>query len=278
MSNVPALYGLVLAGGASRRMQVDKAALEYAGQGQLQRAYALLSTVCERAFISVRADQQHEPTRASLPQIVDTQTDLGPLAGIIAAQAQHPDVAWLIMACDLPFVDQQVLQYLIEHRDTKKISTAFKSTHDGLPEPLCAIWEPRSASAIRDQIASGKTCPRKLLINSVINLITQPNTHALDNVNTPDEHLQALSTLGAKPIELHVQYFAVFREQAGKRSEAISSLASSPALLYTELQKQYGFKLAINQLKVAINNEFSDWQRTLKQGDHVAFIPPVAGG
>jgi molybdopterin converting factor small subunit len=36
--------------------------------------------------------------------------------------------------------------------------------------------------------------------------------------------------------------------------------------------------LTAEQLKVALNSEFSDWQTPLRHGDTVVFIPPVAGG
>jgi len=278
MTRIAPLYGLVLAGGASKRMNTDKAALEYAGKPQLQRAYELLSSVCERTFVSVRADQQQDATRKDLPQIVDMHSDLGPLAGIVAAQTKHPDAAWLVMACDLPFIDAATLQFLIAHRDTNRFATAFRSTYDQLPEPLCAIWEPTSVNAVRNWVDSGKNCPRKLLINSDSALLTQPHSKALDNVNTPDEHLQAAADLGAEPIDVSLLYFAIFREQAGKRSESLHTIARSPALLYAELKHRYGFQLNSEQVKVAVNNEFCDWQRPLKSGDTVAFIPPVAGG
>jgi len=77
---------------------------------------------------------------------------------------------------------------------------------------------------------------------------------------------------------LTLQYFAVFREQAGKRSEQLTTQARTPHELYAQLASQYGFALAEAQLKVAINDEFGDWQRALSDGDVVTFIPPVAGG
>ena len=58
------LYGLVLAGGRSSRMQRDKAALTYHGRTQLEWAMELVTPFVERAFVSVRPDQQSDPVRA----------------------------------------------------------------------------------------------------------------------------------------------------------------------------------------------------------------------
>src|SRR5690349_4297820 len=91
------LFGLVLAGGKSERMGVDKAALEFHGKPQLVWAYELLSQVCDRTFVSVRPDQADDPVRARLPQIVDLQPGIGPIAGISAAFTRHPDSAWLVL-------------------------------------------------------------------------------------------------------------------------------------------------------------------------------------
>ncbi len=273
--NVAAVYGLVLAGGHSSRMQRDKAALPYQGQPQLQRAYELLSRHCARTFISIRPDQQQDELRARWPQIVDEQTSLGPLAGIAAAQAQHPHAAWLVIACDLPMLNEQAVQLLLQQRDATRFATAYRGS-DRQPEPLCVIWEPHSAASIRAAIAAGKLSPRTLLQTSDALLIDPVNIEALNNVNTADEYHRSSSAMNT--LSLHLQYFAIFREQAGKRIETLETPANTPALLYAELQQRHGFKLAATQLKVAVNNSFCDWQQSLKSGDHVAFIPPVAGG
>ena len=79
-------------------------------------------------------------------------------------------------------------------------------------------------------------------------------------------------------MQLKIQYYALMREQAGRSEEWLESSAATPADLYGELTNRYGFTLAREQLKVAINSEFSDWSRRLCAGDAVVFIPPVAGG
>ncbi len=90
--------------------------------------------------------------------------------------------------------------------------------------------------------------------------------------------LQPTAAPAGKTIALQIQYYALFREQAGRSEELIDTTAATPAQLYRELQARHPFKLGQEQLKVAVNASFSDWQVALKSGDTVVFIPPVAGG
>jgi molybdenum cofactor guanylyltransferase len=276
------LHGLVLAGGRSTRMGRDKAALEYSGRSQLERVFALVDPLVARAFVSVRADQGSDPLRARFPQIVDAAPGLeGPAAGILSALRAHPSAAWLVLACDLPFLDAGTLQHLIARRDPTRVATAFRSSHDGLPEPLCAIYEPAALAGLEAFVAGGRNCPRKFLIQSGALLLDQPRSEALDNVNTPTELDNARQRMAQPAIaarELRVQYFALLREQAGRRDETVVTGAPTPRELFAELSARHGFTLAPEHLKVAVNSEFSDWSRPLAAGDHVVFIPPVAGG
>lgn len=185
MSN--ALYGLVLAGGQSRRMGRDKALLVRDGQSQIRRIALLAGSVTEKLFVSARADQKDDPERSQFETIVDRYDDMGPIAGVLSAMDEYPAVDWLVIACDLPNIDEATLHYLIEHRSAEQPFTAFRSSHDELPEPLCAIYVSGSDKLIREFVADGMVCPRKMLINSDTKLLQQPNPVALDNVNTPDD-------------------------------------------------------------------------------------------
>ncbi len=282
----PALFGLLLAGGHSKRMQRDKAVLPYAGQPQLVRAMAQLGPLVERAFVSVRPDQIDDPQRSAYEQIVDLQPGIGPLAGIQAALMAHPDRAWLVLACDLPFLTVATLQHLIARRARTRLATAYRSRSDGQPEPLCAIYEPASRDALESWIASGRLCPRAWLAGADVELLDLPDGQALDNINTAQEYAAASRQVGAAPggsaasapLRLNVRYFALLREQAGRAAEAVQTRARTPRQLYEQLQQERGLKLAPQFLRVAINDEFGDWQQPLADGDTVVFLPPVAGG
>ena len=283
----PPIYGLVLAGGRSRRMGRDKALLPYGdGTPQLERAMALLAPHVVRAYVSVRADQGAEPLRARFPQITDTQENLGPIAGILAAQARHPQAAWLVLACDLPLLDEATLTHLLGARAPARAATAYRSSHDGLPEPLCAIYEPRCRELLAAYVAAGKQCPRNFLQSADTEIIDEPDPRALDNVNTPQEYGSVNYTVirnrmresAIQPRHITVQYYALLREQAGRREETLLTAARTPGELYAELSGRYPFSLAPEVLRVAINSEFRDWSTPLAEGDAVVFIPPVAGG
>jgi molybdopterin-guanine dinucleotide biosynthesis protein A len=278
MSIAP-IYGLILAGGLSTRMRRDKAALTYQGQSQLDRAFHLAKRHLDNVFVSVRADQDHDPTRARYPLIIDSVAGEGPIVGIRSAHATFPKGAWLVLACDLPFLSDAVIETLLRERDPTTFATAYRSTHDGRPEPLCAIWEPSAAAMLAEYQAGGGTCPRKFLIRHNARLIDLKDPRALDNVNTPEEYSEAVAALdkpGAMHIKIH--YYALMREQAGRSEEMLETTASTPADLYGELAVRHGFTLSRDQLKVAVNSEFSDWSRKLAANDAVVFIPPVAGG
>lgn len=78
--------------------------------------------------------------------------------------------------------------------------------------------------------------------------------------------------------KVRLQYYALLREQAGRQSETVETKAATPAVLYAELARRHGFRLPASQLRVAVNAAFSNWDRELRDGDEVVFIPPVAGG
>lgn len=278
MSCATPLFGLVLAGGASKRMGRDKAALVYHDKPQLTWTFELLQLVCERVFVAVRPEQTNDPLRAALPHIPDRLEDKGPIAGIHAAQALHPEAAWLVTACDLPFLNRAALDRLLAHRDPSRAATAYRSS-DGLPQPLCAVYEPRSRMPLSSYIESGGASPREFLLRSDVCLLDPPDPRALNNLNTPPEALAANDSLrrtGERTI--HVQYYAILREQAGRSEERVVTAAATPEALYDELKRRYPFHLPRSQLKVAVNSKFSDWSAPLQDEDSVVFIPPVAGG
>lgn len=182
--------GLVLAGGFSRRMGRDKALLDYHGVPQARWTGELIAPVCQAVYYSCREGQDlGEGPDLSAVRIHDSEEGGGPIEGMLSAHQRDPESAWLVIACDLPRLTVETVQHLLDNRDPEKLVTAYRSFHDGLPEPLCALYEPASFPHFAEFYDNGRKCPRRLLIDlgEQINLLDLPDDRALDNANTPDE-------------------------------------------------------------------------------------------
>ncbi len=191
----PKIYGLVLAGGKSTRMGKDKGMIHYHGMPQREFLYHLLGRVCTETFVSIRPDQKADFPE-DMQSIVDDDIYKGPYNGLLSAHNKFPEVAWLVLACDLPLIDLASLQELIAARDPNVMATAFAQKEDPLPEPLCAIWEPHTFENSKSFLESGNgTCPRKFLINNETKLVFPSDPNVLLNANSEEEYKEAVVRL-----------------------------------------------------------------------------------
>ena len=193
-NSVAEIYGLVLAGGKSRRMGKPKDQIHWHGKEQRYFAADLLAEYCDQVFISCREDQTQDFDQ-NYQALTDTFLNMGPFGGILSAFHAHRDKAWLVVACDLPLLDKDSLAKLLQNRDPDQIATTYKSPFDGHPEPLITIWEPKSYPLLLSFLANGITCPRKVLIHSDCLILDPNNPDALMNVNSPEDAEIADKTL-----------------------------------------------------------------------------------
>jgi molybdopterin-guanine dinucleotide biosynthesis protein A len=264
----------------------DKAALAYQeGVPHVRRTADLLAQVCERVFVSCRADQvgaHEDPALASLPESVERIPDSydigGPLNGILSALTAHPNAAFLVAACDLPFLSAAALATLAASRDSQKAITVFENpARDNFLEPLCAIYEPAYAEQAREAMAQGLTCPTKIANAVDVKRLHPDDALFLDNANHPEDFQKAVAMLSGEDM-VTVEYFAVFRAQAKRTSEQVALDGSTLADLYERMRVRHGFALTRDSVHVAINDVYASWDAVLQPGDRLVFIPPVSGG
>ena len=145
MSNkIATITGIVLAGGKSTRMQRDKGLIDYHGKAQREYTYQMLQEVCAQVFYSCREDQLTALTTVGFKAIPDRFPEKGPLGALWSVFNEDPITAKLVSAIDLPYLDKSTLQFLVDSRDPDKMATAFRNPFDQKPEPLLAIWGPKS--------------------------------------------------------------------------------------------------------------------------------------
>lgn len=157
---------LVLAGGKSTRLGRDKASEVLASRSLLQRALDACADVAS-AFVIVKARGQVLPAvRAAVPvtRVEDAYPETGPLGGIVTGldavrrmytsrePPENAPEAALVIGCDMPLLQAALLRELV------RLSAGHEAVvpvHDGLPEPLCAVYAVACADASRRLVEQG---------------------------------------------------------------------------------------------------------------------------
>jgi molybdenum cofactor guanylyltransferase len=203
-SRIPAVSAVVLLGGHSTRMGRDKGTLRYRPEMSAARQTVLLAAqVCDQVWLGVRPGQDVPGDVRDVPVLEDRFLGFGPAGGILTALYRDPRRAWLVLSCDLPLLEEGDLQRLLEGRRPYGIATALAVPNEGddgreeplLPEPLCAIWEPRGRSRILSFFQEGATCPRWILRSGGVHMVRSDNPRATFNANTPEEKEAARALL-----------------------------------------------------------------------------------
>ncbi|WP_319549657.1 molybdenum cofactor guanylyltransferase [Desulfogranum marinum] len=181
------VWGCVLVGGKSRRMGRAKHLIRHQGKTWLERTVEVLQHQTEKVIVSGAGELPD--SLAELDQIADVEGLAGPIAGILAALRYKPEVSWLIVACDLPEMNEQALQWLLSRRRIGRHAVLADLEGNGRVEPLLAYYDYRCRKAVEDIVAAGS-----LRINRLQGVpgvfIDQPPAslrRCWRNINTPSD-------------------------------------------------------------------------------------------
>ncbi|MCS7465573.1 molybdenum cofactor guanylyltransferase [Stieleria sp. ICT_E10.1] len=185
--HAPKLLGVVLCGGASKRMGRDKAALTTRqGQTFLDHACRRLQAHCQTVCVSSSPERDIDVQR-----IPDPPDSHGPISGIHASLSfavEHGFDACVFTPVDTPSLTSTDLQTLIDvyanHRE--QVVCAVSDQTGGHIEPLIAIYPVTLVDIIGTSIDAGQYSPRRLLRS--LPIITVPLSAAsCHNINTPSD-------------------------------------------------------------------------------------------
>ncbi len=131
---------------------------------------------------------------AALQRIADIPDVQGPLTGILAAMRWQPDSCWLLLACDMPNITTESLEWLIASRRPDSFGTVPRLQEDGFVEPLLALYEPQAKEYFEELCLSGILKISMVARRSQIRTPVVPKNlcAAWSNINTPDELSQSL--------------------------------------------------------------------------------------
>ena len=139
------LFGAVFVGGESKRMGKPKFSLTYDGISGTEKAVKLLSKFCNKVFLSSRADLDMSSLTKinNVERINDDHTGLGPVGGLATLMSRFPEKAWLVTACDMPFLKEDDFATILQKRDPLRYGTCYVQKGRFGYEPMCAIYEPK---------------------------------------------------------------------------------------------------------------------------------------
>ena len=179
------LYGGLLIGGKSVRMGRDKSLLEVGGETFAEKQYRILSEKCDQVFL-LGSGVLPESLRDA-PRLADPPSIEGPIAGLITAGRFAPSADWLILAVDMPNVNESHIEKLLTSRKPGFRCVMAQHPDSGKPDPLCALYSSQLLH-IADRRRQGELSITKLLarlgVKAVAGLL---DASALKNVNRPEE-------------------------------------------------------------------------------------------
>ena len=174
--------GFVLAGGASRRMGRDKALLAGDGLPLLSRAAGVVAGAAGNCMIVAPAGRYED---LGWPILADLWPGEGPLGGILTALESSQSEWNLIVAVDMPFLDDAFLSLLLT--EAKKGRESVVPVHaDTEVEPLCAAYHSSALPLIRQFFHQGGRRVKDALRQIDLRTVPAPE-HILANVNTPEQ-------------------------------------------------------------------------------------------
>jgi molybdopterin-guanine dinucleotide biosynthesis protein A len=127
--------GIILAGGKSRRMGMEKGLVEFNGKALIDQAITVLKDLCSEILISSNSSCYDHLGYKVVPDLVN---DSGPMGGIYSCLRESKNRVNLVLSCDLPFVTVDIFNHLARQAGSAWISVPwYENDHY---EPLCGIY------------------------------------------------------------------------------------------------------------------------------------------
>ncbi len=186
---------VILAGGRSSRMGVNKALLDFDGRPLISIVIDRVRPLTDRIIISSNDNDSYR--FLNFPVVPDRFMDCGPLAGFHAAMLSNVSSVYLMLACDLPNLQSPLLRNLVLLADG--VDAVIPRTEDGGLHPLCAVYRRTCLPSIERALQRGTNKVVETFLNDtlVVKWVGPNEGHYRDadlaNINTPED-LQRLKS------------------------------------------------------------------------------------
>ncbi|MES1222484.1 MAG: molybdenum cofactor guanylyltransferase [Bacteroidota bacterium] len=192
MQSVNKLYGLVICGGQSSRMGMDKSLLDYYGRPQRYYVYGMLGTLCDEVFISCNKEQAKTiDNQYKTITDVPAYSGIGPMAAILSAFDQYPGTGWLVVGCDYPFITRKALNDFIKSIDRNNIAAAFYNPKENMYEPVLAWYSYPALDELKEMFGAGEYSLQRFLKKKNAGKFYPGDEKLVQSVDTAEDYERA---------------------------------------------------------------------------------------
>lgn len=189
-------YGLVLCGGESSRMGIDKSKIIYHNKQQRYHFYDLLQNFCSEVFISCNSAQlqgidKDYQTLVDLAQYENS----GPISALLTAFKKYPSVDFLVVGCDYPFLAEDDIREFFTSINENQIASTFFNAERELYVPVIGWYTKNSADVLRDQFQSKQYSLQYFLRSANAQKFIPPNSLTILSADTPEQSKYVLDDL-----------------------------------------------------------------------------------
>ena len=179
----------IMAGGKSSRMGQNKAFVKFQGRPMIEIVKERVSAFGDELILITNKPDEY--AHLGLPMFSDLYTDHGPLAGIYTAVTHATYPHTLIVACDMPWLNPDLLTYMISQRHTADI---IVPRWHKFPEPLHAIYSKACLAPIQANLEAKRLKITRFFNKVSVNYLDNEkirevggNGRSFANINTPED-------------------------------------------------------------------------------------------
>jgi molybdopterin-guanine dinucleotide biosynthesis protein A len=238
--------GIILAGGKSSRMGVEKGLVKFRGKTLVEYALDALKPVCDEILISSNTSAYDF---LGYPVTSDIYPDCGPMGGIYSCMLKSKNQLNFILSCDTPLVDSSTISLILEKSIGFDVGIPW---HGGQYfEPLCAVYHENTIPVFEQFIKAGNFKIPDLLLEINIRKIQTGKDSGLDtelffNVNSKKElqYLEDRNLPGFKNLEGIVDLPYLLMIAGTGRKVGKTTLACNLIKHFSQSQDVVGIKIS----------------------------------
>lgn len=186
--------GIILAGGKSSRMGENKAFVLFSNQPLVEILLDKVSALFKDLMIV--SNKPHLYQKYGIRVEKDVFQDCGPLGGIYTGLFCSQNLHNFILACDMPFANQDLIRYMLEKSADSDVTIA---EHNGRLEPLCAVYSKNCIQPVKEQLVRNNLKIVDFFKHVRVKTISEEEVARFDpegccfaNINTPEDYHQSL--------------------------------------------------------------------------------------